>query len=312
MKIPEWIIEGLKEREKSKDLLHFLKSKGIVTICEEAQCPNIGTCFSKKTATFLIMGPICTRNCSFCAVMSGTPEPLDVNEPINVAETVRTLGIRHAVITSVTRDDLEDGGANHFIKTIEAVRKCNNGVTIEVLVPDFNGNITSLDRVIEMNPDVLNHNIETVKELFKEVRPRAVYNRSLELLKRVSQKTERIVTKSGMMVGLGETEEQVYETLDDLIDAGVKILTIGQYLRPTSNHHDVERFITPEEFNKYEEVGLEKGFVAVASAPFVRSSFKAEELYKQVSERMLENRRMGESVYRRKDKEKFKGSSLEE
>ncbi len=281
MRIPEWIIEGLKEREKSKDLLHFLKRKTISTICEEAQCPNIGICFTQKTATFLIMGSVCTRNCSFCAVTSGVTYPLDIDEPIKIADTVKTLGIKHAVITSVTRDDLEDGGADHFVKTIRVVRERNNGVTIEVLISDFNGNISSVDKIIEAYPEVLNHNIETVKDLYEEVRPKADYERSLEIFRRVSQQSDRIVTKSGMMVGLGETEKQVYETMDDLIAAGVKILTIGQYLRPTSNHHEVKRYVTPDEFDGYRKVGLEKGFIGVASGPFVRSSYNADELYKK-------------------------------
>lgn len=279
MRIPDWIIDGLKEREKSKDLLVFLKDNGIVTICEEAKCPNIGTCFSKKTATFLIMGSICTRNCNFCAVTSGIPHPLSEDEPTKVAETVKTLGIRHTVITSVTRDDLEDGGANHFVKTIRVVRAVNRDVTVEMLIPDFDGNISSVDKIIKEYPEVINHNIETVKELYNEVRPKADYSRSLKLLLRVNQKSDRIIAKSGMMVGLGETEEQVYKTMDDLLNAGVQILTIGQYLRPTNKHHEIKRFVTPEEFDRYREVGLEKGFIGVASGPFVRSSYKAKEIY---------------------------------
>jgi len=290
MRIPDWIIDGLKEREKSKDLLVFLKDKGISTICEEAKCPNIGTCFSKKTATFLIMGSICTRNCSFCAVTSGNPYSLSEDEPTRIAEAVRTLGIRHVVITSVTRDDLEDGGASHFVKTIRAVRAINRSVTVEVLIPDFDGNISSVDEIIKEKPEVINHNIETVKELYNEVRPKADYSRSLKLLLRVNQKSDRIIAKSGMMVGLGETEEQVYKTMDDLLYAGAQLLTVGQYLRPTRKHYELKRFVTPEEFDRYREVGLEKGFTGVASGPFVRSSYKADKLYKQVRECMLAKR----------------------
>mgnify|MGYP001025652711 CR=1 FL=1 len=282
MRIPEWIIEGLKEREKSKDLLHLLKGKGIATICEEAKCPNIGTCFNKKTATFLIMGTNCTRNCRFCAVHSGRPQPLDMDEPRKVAETVRLLGIKHIVITSVTRDDLEDGGADHFVNTIGAIREMNKGITIEVLIPDFNGNFASLDKVIASSPEVINHNIETVKEFYKAVRPKADYYRSLEILSRTKRESDSIVTKSGMMVGLGETEKQVYETMDDLLNAGVEILTIGQYLRPTREHLEVKKYVAPEEFDKYRETGLKKGFLGVASGPFVRSSYHAKELFEEV------------------------------
>ncbi len=282
MRIPNWIIEGLKQREKSKDLLHYLEDKGIATICKEAQCPNIGTCFDKRTATFLIMGSICPRDCTFCAVTSGTPNPLVSDEPKRIAETVKVLGIKHAVITSVTRDDLADGGAEHFVNTIDAIRRLNNGITIEVLIPDFNGNLSSVNKIMEAHPEVINHNIETAKELYKEIRPKADYNRSLEILRKVNEKSNGIINKSGIMVGLGETEEEVYETMDDLIDAGVKILTIGQYLRPTREHYDIKRFVRQAEFDRYRDIGLEKGFMGVASGPFVRSSYRAKEMYEQI------------------------------
>ena len=282
MKIPEWIKEGLKERGKSKDLLHFLKSKGITTICEEAQCPNIGKCFRKKTATFLIMGSVCTRNCRFCAVKSGIPEPLDKNEPERIAEMVRVLAIKHCVITSVTRDDLKDGGAEHFVKVIEAVRGKNPGVSIEVLIPDFKGDNDALDRIIEVKPEVINHNIETIKRLYNAVRPQANYERSLSLLARVKEQSDEIVVKSGMMVGLGEKENEVYKAMDDLIKAGVQLFTIGQYLRPTRLHHTINRYVTPAEFTRYKETGLMKGFLGVASGPFVRSSYEAKKLYEEV------------------------------
>ena len=285
MKVPDWIIDGIRDREKSKNLLDVLNKKEIITFCKEAQCPNVGTCFEKRTATFLIMGPNCSRNCSFCAVTSRTPEPLDSEEPSRIAEMVKTLGINHVVITSVTRDDLDDGGISHFLDTIRAVRKMNPGVTVEVLVPDFNGNPTAVERIIDENPEVFNHNIETVKELYAEVRQGADYDRSLQLLAKVAKNANGIVTKSGMMVGFGETEEQVLRTMDDLISAGVQILTIGQYLRPTTAHLEVKRYITPEEFEKYAKIGSEKGFIAVASGPFVRSSFQAQELYERAKKR---------------------------
>jgi len=294
MRIPEWIVDGLTERKKNKHLLHFLSDKGIVTICEEAQCPNIGTCFDRKTATFLIMGSTCTRNCTFCAVTSGEPISLDEREPERIAKTVEMLGIRHAVITSVTRDDLEDKGAGHFISTIRSIRERNSGVTIEVLVPDFDGSTAAIDRIIDEKPDVINHNIETAKDLYTEVRPGADYHRSLALLARVAHEADTIVSKSGMMVGLGETAEQVYTTMDDLLDAGVQLFTIGQYLRPTSRHHDVKRYVPPDEFEKYREVALKKGFIGVASGPFVRSSFRAQEIYREVCNRIsYERRRTG-------------------
>lgn len=286
MRIPAWIVDGLREREKSKTLFQSLEKKSLVTVCKEAQCPNIGTCFGRNTATFLIMGSVCTRNCTFCAVSKGKPTPLDPDEPTRIAEMVRELELKHTVITSVTRDDLEDGGAQHFIKTIRAVRAMNPGVTIEILIPDFNGKESSVDAIISKAPEVVNHNIETVKALYREVRPGAHYGRSLALLARISERRNGSVIKSGMMVGLGETKEQVSEAMDDLLETGVQILTIGQYLRPTREHHDVKRYVTPDEFEAYRETGLEKGFLAVASGPFVRSSFRAQEIYQEACNRI--------------------------
>lgn len=300
MRIPAWIVEGLREREKSKPLLHSLKEKSIFTVCREAQCPNIGNCFGNNTATFLIMGNTCTRNCTFCAVPKGKPMPLDQEEPEKVAEMVRELGIAHAVITSVTRDDLEDGGAVHFVRTMRAVRRRNTGVTIEVLIPDLGGNRSALEAIIGEAPEVLNHNIETVRGLYAAVRPGADYDRSLSLLATVSRNPAGGVTKSGMMVGLGETREQVHAAMDDLLEAGVKMVTIGQYLRPTRAHHDVKRYVTPEEFQKYEETALDKGFLAVASGPFVRSSFRAESLYKEVKRSIGETPKGKEKGKRKK------------
>jgi lipoic acid synthetase len=218
---------------------------------------------------------------------------IDPEEPRKVAETVGELGIRHAVITSVTRDDLADGGAGHFVGTVRTVRNVDPGVSVEVLVPDFAGSQNALDEIIVEVPEVLNHNIETVRELYDAVRPRADYDRSLALLTRVSD-ANGIVTKSGMMVGLGETREQVYEAMDDLLDVGVKILTIGQYLRPTRVHHEVVRYVTPGEFDEYRGIALDKGFLAVASGPFVRSSFRAESLYKEAKRSIGETEKRGD------------------
>lgn len=286
MRIPAWIVDGLRERKKSKPLLHSLEEKSLVTVCKEAKCPNIGTCFGRNTATFLIMGSVCTRNCTFCAVSKGKPTLLDPEEPTRIAGMVRELELKHTVITSVTRDDLEDGGAEQFIKTIRAIRAMNPGVTIEVLIPDFNGEESSVDAIISKAPEVVNHNIETVKSLYREVRPGAHYERSLTVLARISERRNGSVIKSGMMVGLGETKEQVSEAMDNLLETGVQILTIGQYLRPTREHHDVKRYVTPDEFEAYREVGLEKGFLAVASGPFVRSSFRAQEIYQEACNRI--------------------------
>ena len=257
----------------------LLRDLQLHTVCEEATCPNRMECFSKRTATFMILGENCTRNCTFCDVHSGTVLPPDPEEPAHVAEAVRKLGLKHAVITSVTRDDLPDGGAFHFVKVIEAVRKISSGTTIEVLIPDFLGDADALQKVIDAGPEIINHNVETVPSLYPEVRPQADYKRSLELLGRVKQADPSMITKSGIMLGLGETEVEVVRVLQDLRDVGCDFLTIGQYLSPSKEHHPVIEYVYPETFSRLEKEAYGLGFFAVASAPFVRSSYHAGEMY---------------------------------
>lgn len=250
------------------------------TVCCEANCPNIGECYRRKTATFMILGNQCSRNCRFCNVHNGIPQPVDKDEPNRLADAVVELGLKHVVITSVTRDDLEDGGAGHFASTIEAVRNKAKDVTIEVLIPDFKGNRKALDKVIEAGPEIINHNIETVKSLYEEVRPQANYDRSLALLQYVKKKAPEILTKTGIMVGLGETEEEIYALMDDAVEVGCDIFTVGQYLQPSAAHVELKEYISEEQFKLYEVKGYEKGFKYVASGALVRSSYHAEEALK--------------------------------
>lgn len=254
------------------------------TICENARCPNIGECFSQKTATFLILGNVCTRHCAFCAVQKGQPLPVDEKEPEHLLQAVRSLGLKYTVITSVTRDDLPDGGAAHFARVIRLLREEGN-TFVEVLVPDFLGSYDAIRTVVAAHPHVINHNLETVPRLYPTVRPEAVYERSLELLSTVKRLDKRIVTKSGLMLGLGETKDEVTGVMQDLRRAGCDLLTLGQYLRPSPQHHPVVCFITPEEFSEYESIGGAMGFSGVASAPLVRSSFMAAELHTRTMSR---------------------------
>jgi len=263
----------------------LLKTLSLHTVCRDANCPNRGECFKNQTATFMILGENCTRNCKFCTVSKGEVSSLDESEPENVAKAAKKLGLKHVVVTSVTRDDLQDYGANHFANTIYYLRKYLPDSTVEVLIPDFKGDLDSLKVVLDKKPDILNHNIETVKYLYDKVRPMAIYNRSLELLKRVKEINPNVFTKSGVMVGLGETHEQISELMDDLLSVGCDILTIGQYLQPTKEHLPVCEYIEPKRFEEYKEIGLKKGFKYVASGPLVRSSYNAikgmEEVKKQ-------------------------------
>jgi lipoic acid synthetase len=251
------------------------------TVCQEARCPNLHECWGRhRTATFMILGDVCTRRCSFCAVGKGTPLPIDPEEPRHVAEAVRELGLRHAVVTSVNRDDRPDGGASHFAETIEWIRLLNPECAVEVLIPDFEGNGEALRTVMEARPDVLNHNLETVPRLYPRVRPVAVYEQSLELLERAAawKDVYPVVTKSGIMVGVGETEPEIHRLMDDLRGRDCDVLTIGQYLQPTVTHNiPVERYYTPEEFARLKEAGLSRGFHHVESGAFVRSSYHAHE-----------------------------------
>jgi len=257
-----------------------LVSKGrLHTVCEEAKCPNQWECYSHHTATFLIMGRCCTRNCGFCAVATGTPENPDPDEPKRLAGIVKEMKLLYVVITSVTRDDLPDGGAGCFSETVAAVRNTIPAAKIEVLIPDFKGDKAALETVVNAGPDVLNHNMETVSRLYPEVRPQAKYDRSLELLKHVQRLDPGLPVKSGLMLGLGERSIELEETLKDLLNTGCRILTLGQYLQPTKNHLPVQRFVPPQEFEKWGEIAKRMGFKEVASGPFVRSSYHASRLY---------------------------------
>ena len=260
----------------------LLDDLNITTVCEEASCPNIGNCWSKKHATMMIMGDICTRACSFCNVATGKPNKLDLSEPIRVAKSVARLNLNHVVITSVDRDDLYDGGADHFVSTITDIRKYSPNTSIEILTPDFLKKDGALEKVINAKPDVFNHNLETVPRLYPSVRPGARYFHSLSLLAKVKEVDPNIFTKSGIMVGLGETQNEIYQVMDDMRSADIDFLTIGQYLQPTIKHHKVEKFVHPDEFDKYKKVALSKGFLLVSSSPFTRSSFHASEDFEKL------------------------------
>jgi lipoic acid synthetase len=275
-KKPDWIRVKAPTSAGYKQTRDILKSNKLVTVCEEAGCPNVGECWSQGHATMMIMGEICTRGCSFCNVATGRPDTLDAFEPGRVAYAVETLGLRHVVITSVDRDDLEDGGAEHFAQTIRAVRHRAPETTIEILTPDFlKCAPEALEKVVEAKPDVFNHNLETVPGLYPEVRPGARYFHSLRLLQRVKELDPAMFTKSGIMVGLGEDAQGVRQVMDDMRSADVDFLTIGQYLQPTPKHHRIDRFVTPDEFKAYEKAAYGKGFLMVSATPLTRSSYHA-------------------------------------
>jgi lipoic acid synthetase len=279
LKKPPWLkkrIPPIQEIEKVKAILGH---GNLHTVCEEARCPNLGDCFSKGTATFLILGRVCTRNCGFCAVEHGTPMRLNESEPETVARAVGELKLQYVVLTSVTRDDLQEGGASHYAKTIRAIRAQNPGIKIEVLIPDFKGERSALAIVLKERPDVLNHNVETVPRLYPQVRPQADYRRSLELLRGAKETELSLLTKSGLMLGLGETREEVLNLLSDLTGVGCNFLTIGQYLQPRSDRLPVVRYVPPEEFEEYRQIAQRMGFKGVASGPFVRSSFNASQMF---------------------------------
>lgn len=273
---PEWIrvkMQGGVESNKVKGLLEDLE---LSTVCSEANCPNRMECFQRGTATFMVLGNNCTRNCRFCNVTTARPDKVDEKEPEKVASAIKRLGLKHTVITSVTRDDLEDQGANHFRKIVEEIRKETPDVSIELLIPDMQGREDLIDIIIDSEPDVLNHNIETVAELYDRVRPQAKFQRSLDVLDYVRKKKPNMNTKTGIMVGLGETEEQVIETFKKLREVDCDMITIGQYLQPSTSHIDVAEYVTPEQFKRYEEIAYDMGFKRVASGPLVRSSYYAE------------------------------------
>ena len=274
---PEWIRVKMQGGDVSNKVDALLSDLSLNTVCDEANCPNRMECFARGTATFMILGRNCTRNCTFCNVTREMPDEVNPKEPENVAKAVDKLGLKHAVITSVTRDDLEDQGANQFAKVVEEIRKTNPNVTIELLIPDMQGNEELIDIIINAEPNILNHNVETVPELYDEVRPMAIFERSIELLNYVKKKKPDMKTKSGIMLGLGETKEQVIDVFKRLRGVDCDMLTLGQYLQPTTKHIPVVEYITPQQFDEYKEIALSMGFKRVASAPLVRSSYYAED-----------------------------------
>ena len=274
---PDWIRVKAPISKGFQDTKDLMKKYKLNTVCQEAACPNIGECWSKKHATVMILGSVCTRACSFCNIETGRPDLLDPHEPENLAKALQHLGLEHIVITSVDRDDLEDGGASHFVECIQKIRQTSPTTTIEILTPDFLKKDGSIEKVARAKPDVFNHNIETVPSLYHSIRPGARYFHSLTLLKRVKEVDPMIFTKSGLMVGLGERKEEILQVMDDLRTANVDFLTIGQYLRPTIRHAPVDRYVTPEEFEFYKKAAYNKGFLMVASSPLTRSSYHAGE-----------------------------------
>ena len=282
-RLPSWLKVRMPGGPNYLELRERLRGAQLHTVCEEARCPNIGDCWERKTATFMILGDICTRACSYCAVTTGTPLTLDLGEPVRLAETVERMGLEYAVITSVNRDELADGGAFIFAECIRQIHKRLPNCKVETLIPDFEGNWDALERVMEAGPETLNHNIETVRRVFSRVRPKGDYDQSLELLKRAKQIAPHGVTKSGMMVGLGETRHEIAETMADLRAVECDLLTIGQYLRPSDKHAPLSRWYTPDEFEELRELGESMGFRHVASGPLVRSSYHADEQHKAAS-----------------------------
>jgi lipoyl synthase len=287
---PAWIRVKAPTSPVYRETREIVKKNGLKTVCEEAACPNIGECWAKKHATFMIMGDICTRACAFCNVATGTPGRLDASEPKNVADAVAKLALEHVVVTSVDRDDVKDGGAAHFGAVIKEIRQAAPGATIEILTPDFKGKPGAIEFVTKARPDVFNHNLETVPRLYPIIRPGARYFTSLELLHRVKRLDPEMFTKSGLMVGLGETREEVHQVMDDMRAADVDFLTIGQYLQPTPKHAAIDRFVTPEEFDSYASMARGKGFLMVSASPLTRSSYFAGDDFVRLRAARLERR----------------------
>ncbi len=273
-RLPRWMKMKMPKGESYSKVKNLVNQYKLHTICTSGNCPNIGECWNRGTATFMILGDICTRSCKFCGVKTGKPLPVDLEEPAKVAESVRIMELKHCVVTSVDRDDLEDGGADIWAKTIQEIKSVNPETKIETLIPDFREDYDALQKVIDAKPDVISHNLETVERLTPQIRSVAKYRRSLNVLKYIAEKG--IIAKSGIMLGLGETEEEVLQTMDDLLEAKVSVVTIGQYLAPTREHLQVTKYYTPEEFENFKEIGLKKGFKFVESSPLVRSSYRAE------------------------------------
>ena len=271
---PDWLKIKLPKGQLSVEVLNVVRGHNLHTICTSGMCPNQGECWGCGTATFMICGDVCTRGCRFCNVKTGRPAPLDAGEPEHIAESVRLLKLKHVVLTSVDRDDLDDLGAGHWVKVIEAVKRVNEGVTMEVLIPDFQGRKELIQQVIEARPEVISHNLETVRRLTPSIRSRATYDMSLEVVRQVAE--SGVISKSGIMLGLGESREEIFQTMDDLRAVGCRVMTIGQYLQPTAANVEVMEYVTPQVFDEYKRIGLEKGFTHVESGPLVRSSYHAE------------------------------------
>jgi lipoic acid synthetase len=288
-KKPDWIRSKLSNSKEFFLTKTIVNNNNLVTVCQEANCPNITECWSKRHATFMIMGDTCTRACAFCDVKTGVPGKLDPLEPVKIAEAVKKLNLRHVVITSVDRDDLEDGGSNHFFEVINQIRKINSNTTVEVLTPDFLRKDGAYKKVLEAKPDVFNHNIETVPSLYLKVRPGSRYFASLELLKNAKRFDNNIFTKSGIMLGLGENRDEILQVMDDLRAADVDFLTIGQYLQPSAKHHPLEKYYTPKEFEDYGTIAKAKGFLLVSSTPLTRSSYHADEDFAKLKQNRINN-----------------------
>jgi lipoic acid synthetase len=288
-KKPDWIRSKLSNSKEFFLTKTIVNNNNLVTVCQEANCPNITECWSKRHATFMIMGDTCTRACAFCDVKTGVPVKLDPLEPVKIAEAVKKLNLRHVVITSVDRDDLKDGGSNHFFEVINQIRKINSNTTVEVLTPDFLRKGDAYKKVLEAKPDVFNHNIETVPSLYLKVRPGSRYFASLELLKNAKKFDNNIFTKSGIMLGLGENRDEILQVMDDLRAADVDFLTIGQYLQPSAKHHPLEKYYTPKEFDDYGTIAKAKGFLLVSSTPLTRSSYHADEDFAKLKQNRINN-----------------------
>ena len=286
---PEWIRVKITNSSIYNETKEIVKNNNLHTVCEEAGCPNISECWSKKHATFMIMGDTCTRACAFCNVKTGLPNPLDQDEPTRIAKATKDLNLKHVVITSVDRDDLDDGGAEHFSKTILETKKLNPDTSIEILTPDFLRKGDVYKKIISSKPDVFNHNIETVPSNYTKVRPGSRYFQSINLLKEVKDFDNKIFTKSGLMLGLGESEDELYQVMDDLRCARVDFLTLGQYLQPTDRHYPIKKFIPPADFEKYKKIAYSKGFLLVSSSPMTRSSYHADDDFKKLKEKRINN-----------------------
>ena len=286
---PDWIRVKISNSSIYNETKEIVKSNNLRTVCEEAGCPNISECWSKRHATFMIMGDTCTRACAFCNVKTGLPNALDHNEPLRIAKATNDLNLKHVVITSVDRDDLEDGGAEHFAQTILEIKKLNPNTSVEILTPDFLRKGDVYKKIILAKPDVFNHNIETVPSNYTKVRPGSRYFQSINLLKEVKDYDDKIFTKSGLMLGLGESEDELYQVMDDLRCAKVDFLTLGQYLQPTDRHYPIKKFIPPEDFEKYKKIAYSKGFLLVSSSPMTRSSYHADDDFQKLKEKRQNN-----------------------